>query len=373
MAVNKSKEEMRRDHRNTRERQQKLRRRAIYATLVLFVVIIGFILAFTVFFNIRRFEVRGYSVYTDAQIIEASGVSKGDNLVALNREKVEKNITKKLPYIASVEIKNGFPDKIIFVIHEDAIRSAVETSSGVILLDKDGKVLSKVATLDEVYADCTLPGGVAYNSEEKTTKKTEKSTSTTTTTTTTTTATGASTTKKSKDKSTTTEKKKAKYVLAGRYITTIKGVDVEKAEVGSPIEFKKDKSFDTYSEIMNLLDSNKIDGIVSIDISNVSNLKMMYIGDIEVRLGTSTDLDGKINLLGKIIESGSINDSYQGGKIDLTIYSSQSKGYLSPKRETTTKTTTTESTTVDENEENQTTTTTTKKHTTTTKSSTNKN
>lgn len=368
MPVDMSKEEMRRNHRNTRARQQKFRRRAIYAALIMIVVVVALALSFTVFFNVKKFEIRGYNIYTNEQIIEASGVNKGDNLFAMNRDRVAEKIQQKLPFIGGVEFKNSFPDKLVFIITEDAIKCAIDTGSGIVLLDKDSKVLGTVASIDEVIASSSLVGGTPLVTQDKTEKKDTKKTK-----------------KKDKKEEESTTKPaeevtkpapKAKYVVDSENIIMVEGVEVAKAEIGKTVEFKNEKSFDLYSNIIGLIEEHGIKGLTMIDISDASNVKMMYLGGIEIKVGTVTDIADKMAFAAKLIQSGDLINSYQEGTIDLTIYTTSKKAYLSPKHQTTTKPSTTAPSTTEAGEEGAegdkpTTTTTTKKHTTTTKPSAN--
>jgi cell division septal protein FtsQ len=67
----------------------------------------------TVLFNIKTIYIEGSSEYEASQIIEASEIYKGDNLVRLNTEVAKQKILKNLMYIDDVTIKKEFPDKIV--------------------------------------------------------------------------------------------------------------------------------------------------------------------------------------------------------------------------------------------------------------------
>lgn len=70
------------------------------------------ILSATVLFNISVFVVNGDTVYSDEEIISASGIEKGENLLRVNIGGGESNIVDKLVYIDSAEIHRGFPNRL---------------------------------------------------------------------------------------------------------------------------------------------------------------------------------------------------------------------------------------------------------------------
>lgn len=71
------------------QRKRKLRRRKIILRTVLTAVLLsaGVILALTVFFNINKITVSGDAVYSSEDIINASGISQGDNLIFLSKKR----------------------------------------------------------------------------------------------------------------------------------------------------------------------------------------------------------------------------------------------------------------------------------------------
>lgn len=83
-----------------------------YITLSLIAFIIFAILSVTVLFNCEGIEVEGETVYTDEEIIEASGLKGDENLVRLSLSGIDTRILDKLVSLDSVEIKKVFPNKI---------------------------------------------------------------------------------------------------------------------------------------------------------------------------------------------------------------------------------------------------------------------
>lgn len=96
-----------------RERRRKRFLPLFYFIVAVLVLILAVTLSMTVLFNIKTIYIEGSSEYEASQIVEASEIYKGDNLVRLNTEVAKQKILKNLMYIDDVTIKKEFPDKII--------------------------------------------------------------------------------------------------------------------------------------------------------------------------------------------------------------------------------------------------------------------
>ncbi|MDR0197105.1 MAG: FtsQ-type POTRA domain-containing protein [Oscillospiraceae bacterium] len=70
------------------------------------------VLSVTVLFNTHNIVVSGESVYTDEEIITASKITEGVNLVRFNRAKAERNIMDNLVLLDSVSVKKKFPSTL---------------------------------------------------------------------------------------------------------------------------------------------------------------------------------------------------------------------------------------------------------------------
>ena len=84
---------------NSRKRMRRRKRNMnIYGLVVLLLVITaGITISYTFLFNINEIRVSGESdMYTAEQIVEASGISEGDNLLRLDPKKAQQQILDKL-------------------------------------------------------------------------------------------------------------------------------------------------------------------------------------------------------------------------------------------------------------------------------------
>lgn len=114
-----------------------------YMTVAVIVFIIFAILAATVFFNVETVIVTGSSIYTAEEIVAASGINGGDNMIRKNMGKAEKRITDGLIYIETAEITRRFPSSL-----EISVTPCYETAcmdnydSGYCIVSKTGKILA---------------------------------------------------------------------------------------------------------------------------------------------------------------------------------------------------------------------------------------
>lgn len=72
----------------------------------------------TVFFRVETVEVAGNSRYTQEEVVEASGIQTGDNLYAMNKFNVQRQIRELLPYVSEVSIQRSLPSTIRIQVTE---------------------------------------------------------------------------------------------------------------------------------------------------------------------------------------------------------------------------------------------------------------
>ncbi|MDE6591073.1 MAG: FtsQ-type POTRA domain-containing protein, partial [Oscillospiraceae bacterium] len=96
---------MARRRRHSRPRRRRGRFSGLYKALSVLIVAAAVVLACVVFFRVNSVEVTGNVRYTTEEIIEASGITTGDNLVALSRSRVSAAICTQLPYVENVSIR----------------------------------------------------------------------------------------------------------------------------------------------------------------------------------------------------------------------------------------------------------------------------
>lgn len=252
-------------------RAKKLKRKR---AIRLAIVVGGFIIALAILisplilltaFKVKSFEVEGTGSYAHDEIIAASGIELGKSLLFADLDEASENIEKALPYTDNVKLTKKLPNKIIIRFEETSRAFAIEVSSGMYALtNADFKVLELTGVLPDNAA-------------------------------------------------------------------VLVGAPPVKCNVGEAVKFvsddESDISLELVKKIASALSENEVEGISFIDISNRSNIVMIYQGRIVLRLGDSIDVESKISLGNRVIREENAIDPSQYGTIDLTI---PKKAYFNP-------------------------------------------
>lgn len=153
--VPQSKSEKMRVSASGRKKRRKLKDGFVLFLLFVALVCVGLVLSLTVLFNAETISCENSGVrYSDAQIIAAAGLEKGDNMFRMNTAFVEAKIEKALPYVGKAEIKRRLPDTIVVCVEYTSASTAIKYGSGYVLLDDTGKVLeTDVATPSDYVAE----------------------------------------------------------------------------------------------------------------------------------------------------------------------------------------------------------------------------
>ena len=135
---------------NKRNPNRRRRRRnglsRLLRPLSLLLAAVAVVGALTLFFKVENITVTGAVRYLADDIIAASGVETGDNLILLNRYRVSQRIYTSLPYITDVRPKLQFPDTLIIEITETRPAAAIESGGAWWLVNSGGKILEMIDT-----------------------------------------------------------------------------------------------------------------------------------------------------------------------------------------------------------------------------------
>lgn len=132
----------------------KLKRRkstsaAVYVPVAALIIIFLTMFGTSIFFKISAIEIKTNTAgsaarYSDEQILKASGIRVGENIVLVSTLDAKKGILKALPYIRDVSITRDMPDRIVIEANYSSEIATVEWQGGVAVIDSDGKVLDHV-------------------------------------------------------------------------------------------------------------------------------------------------------------------------------------------------------------------------------------
>lgn len=94
-------------------------RRAITTVFAILFAVIGIILSLTVFFPIKEVRVEGqFSLYTEQEIMAASGIEVGGNLFRFNAGARANDVWTSLPYLESVHIRRTLAGTVVIEVAE---------------------------------------------------------------------------------------------------------------------------------------------------------------------------------------------------------------------------------------------------------------
>lgn len=134
---------MARQRRHSTRRRRRGRFSGLYRLLSILAVAAAIAVACVVFFRINEVTVAGNSRYTAEEVIEASGIETGDNLVTLPKGRVASQIRTRLPYVESVSIQRLLPDGVLLTVKERVAAAVVDSDEGRWLISAQGKLLEQ--------------------------------------------------------------------------------------------------------------------------------------------------------------------------------------------------------------------------------------
>lgn len=117
----------------------------LYKLLSVLAICVVIVVALTLFFRVNTIDVTGESRYSEAEIIEASGLNTGDNLLLMNKYAIAKDLQRKLPYIALVRINRVLPDTLAIDVTESKAALAVVQEGYTWLVSPEGKIVEQRA------------------------------------------------------------------------------------------------------------------------------------------------------------------------------------------------------------------------------------
>lgn len=131
---------------NSRSGRRRGRRKSGFLYKLFSIVIIcgALVMAMIVFFKADTIQVSGSRKYTGEEIIEAAGVSPGDNLFLINKFTMANQILKKLPYIDEVRINRIMPDTLTIEVSDCIPLAVIARDTKYWLIDKNGKLLENI-------------------------------------------------------------------------------------------------------------------------------------------------------------------------------------------------------------------------------------
>ena len=157
-------------------RQKKIRRRRLkifFTFFIIFLLGLSIVLCLTVFFPIENLNAKGSKIYTEAQIIKASGIELGDNLFATAEGTTLKNLKQKLPYIESLEFTRELPGSLMLTVKDAGEYACYYDGKAYYIISNTGWVLKKeyeppasLFTVSGTKVKCKVGTSIEFTDEE---------------------------------------------------------------------------------------------------------------------------------------------------------------------------------------------------------------
>ncbi len=131
-------------HQTSSKRSRRRKRgRSVYVLLVvLFAAAVIVTLSMTVFFNIKTIRVTGNAEnYTAEDVVKATGISIGDNMMRLKISDAETRAISSLIYVESVEIVRQFPNTLEIRVQKCTPAYNVGYEYGTLIVSEHGRIL----------------------------------------------------------------------------------------------------------------------------------------------------------------------------------------------------------------------------------------
>lgn len=256
------------EERQLRIKQLKRKRKfrlaiVVIGFLLLISIIVSPVLMFTLF-RVKSFDVEGAGVYTNDEVVAASGIAIGKSLIFADLDEAEKNIEKLLPYTDEVKITKKLPDKIVIRCESTEKAFAIGMSNGLYALTNSN--LKVLEITGERPSDVALIVGTAPVKAE---------------------------------------------------VGGIAAFDV--LQEGEKKDEFVDETLNLLLEITGAITKNETKDINLISVAEKNDIYLIYQGRIVMKLGNSSELSSKLSLGNKVINSENTIDPFQFGTIDLSV------------------------------------------------------
>jgi cell division protein FtsQ len=188
--------------------------------------------------KISEIKVEGYFTIPSTMIVEASGISIGDNLLFLSADNTSQRIRQTLPFVNTVQVTRQFPNIVMIEISESSAIARITHAGETLVVDSSGRVLNIFTGVGE-------------------------------------------------DDSMMSEH------LRDIHLIDVRGIDVDTAVLGSAIRpvFGTEMKFQYMQDVLSAFEHENIENDVSyLDVSNIVNVHFGYLGRFRILLGGAANL-----------------------------------------------------------------------------------
>ena len=289
----------------TRAEQLRIRRRkAIIGVLcVLAVLVVGIVLSINLLFKVTDFRVENADrttpaktgIYTEQQLIDATGIQVGDNLYGFSTREKSDQLLAQMPYLDVAVVTRQAPGTVIIRAQPAVERFKMEYSGSWLVLSEQLKVLRvEPAEPDNlVQLDALLPEGAA-------------------------TTPGSFLTLDAPSEPTA--------------LATAMPSGTATPENADEADTAQETPNEVLNELLGELDQyGLLDGTTVLTMQNMTELSFLYQGRVSVQLGTANNLDYKIRFAAYIILDTGGDGLASSDRGTLDVSDQQTDGTIQPR------------------------------------------
>lgn len=249
------------------------RNRLILHLATVAAVVIALVLGLSVFFKVDNIYVSGCEKYTAYEIVEASGIRQGDNLLTFSKEKAAARIREEFQYVKSIRIGLKLPDTVNIEIVEVEVTYAIKAQDGSWwLISASGTVMEKAQGNEDKFTKIL---GVQLESPQ-----------------------------------------------VGKQATAWQESQTQVDDGGNtvPVTVTAAQRLDTAVDIAGFLEANRIIGdVATVDVNSLGDIQIWYRDNqFQVKLGGTDQLSYKIQCMKSAVEQISKEYPYETGIFDLS-------------------------------------------------------
>lgn len=289
----------RRTRRQRREPMPSTLRLGILITVLVFIVVASGVLMFPGF-AVDEIYCEGCVNTNPTDIISASRIEKGGNILLANAGRAEREISK-MPLVDDVSVKRIFPDKICITVTECVPSAYIMAGVECVTVDKEGIVLEVIN--DErvsLIAKNNTPKSLTVQPIEDAQQKdrAEKSNED---------AENEQTEEVTQD-ATEQNPQESEEILDAELkiysIPLIGGIGLENVKEGRKAKATEPEKFTKLLEICDALnEAELLNRTTYIDISNLTDVKVFIENRLEVQIGTADNIGYRTKFLSEVINT----------------------------------------------------------------------
>lgn len=125
-------------------------RRGVLLFLILLLCLVAIVFLGTEVFQVKRISILGSKTLDNNVIISLSGVSYGDNIFKISKEKVKNRIQDNAPFPIVEAISFKLPDEVAITVQERTPAAVIPYLSSYIVIDAGGLILDIIKQQPEV-------------------------------------------------------------------------------------------------------------------------------------------------------------------------------------------------------------------------------